>query len=330
MMTDEIEAAVRQSVFMGDASQNPEYSQAKVLDIVNAKLNTVFVDAVLHSRSGYWLQEFIYTVAANDSTYRVPPRACIQGLEKVEWSNSTLGPWYMVYEIPIRDAQNYRSVSGTSSSTPLVYTYFGDLVDVIPTPTAGSFLKLTYYVKPSRIVAQQSSTSGGGTVRGQITSIAGVGSRQIVVNVIPFDQLLSSPATITSGQQTIDIVHPDGWHELTLVGATQTFSGTTITIGGTDDLGRVQVGDFVRVAGQTDWPALPDEFHQCLVDAAAIKILLALGLAQKADDLALNNGADIVRFKSALVPRTRSQPKSIPILRRSRGSGAWPWGWRIG
>ena len=325
MNTDDLDAAVRDGVFMPDAASNPQYSQAKVLNELNDKLQTVFEDAVLDARAGYWLHEFIYTTIANDSDYRIPPRACVQGLEKVEFATSLTGPWTALDEIPVSTAQDYR---GSISGTPLVYTFFGDVVDVIPTPQAGAFVKMTYYIRPSRLVPQQSSTNNGGTVRGQITAV-NTGTRVVTVNALPFDQSLAVPAAITSGQQRIDIVHPDGWHELSLVGAPQTFSGLNITVGGTDDMGDILVGDYVRVADQTDWPCLPDDFHRCLADTVAVKIMLQLGMQSKSDALAVNNGNDILRFKSMITPRSRSQPKQIPIVRRSRGTTGFPYGWRF-
>lgn len=311
----------RKSAFIGDASAYPAYDTNKLLDELNDKLMTVFEDIVVGARNGYWAHEFVYTTVASDSRYRIPPRACVQGLEKVEYATSSAGPWTALDEIPISVAQDYRS---QTPGDPLVYTFSGDVVDVIPTPPAGNFLKMTYYIRPSRLMPSQSiNLLGAGTSRGKITAI-NTGTRVVTVDVIPFDQSLAVPAAITSGVQKIDIVHADGWHELSLVGATQTFSGLNITVGGTDDLGDVVVGDYVRVADQTDWPALPDDFHRCLCDAAAVKILIELSMQAKSDALAINNGNDIMRFKSMIAPRNRSQPKQIPIMRRARGVAYWP------
>jgi hypothetical protein len=329
--TADLDAAVRNTVFMPDSGSNPNYSYLVVLNELNDKLQTVFEDAILSARAGYWLHSFFYTTtgAAN---YRIPPRACVQGVEKIEYATTLAGPYIAIDEIAISVAQDY---SGSVSGTPLVYTFQSDFVTLIPTPPAGSTLKITYYARPSRLVPQQSLLIGGATVRGQISSI-NTSNRTVVVNAIPNDMSpafggvsVAAGTPMTSGVQLIDIVHPDGWHETTLMGATQTFSGTTITIGGTDDLSGVLVGDFVRVADQSDWPCLPDDFHRVLADATATKILIELGMQAKSDGLALNNGNDMVRFKSMIMPRSRSQPKTIPIVRRSRGSTGFPYGWRF-
>ena len=318
MNSDDLIVACRRSAFIGDATAFTDYTDQIVLNELNDKLQTAFEDIVVKARSGYWLHDFIYTTVANDARYRIPPRAVVGGLEKVDISSSAGSTvFYKLDEIPAAISQDYRV---TVAGNPYVFTTQGDIVELIPTPNAGMTLRLAYYIRPSRLVTQQSSTQNGGTIRGLITAI-NTSTRVVTVNVIPFDQSLSVPAAITSGQQLIDIVHPDGWHELSLVGATQTFSGLNITVGGTDSLADVQVGDYVRVAEQTDWPCLPDDFHRCLADTAAVKILLEQSLADKSALLADNVGNDLLRFKSLLVPRVKAEPKIIGVMRRSRGYG---------
>lgn len=322
MRTEELEAAVRQSSFIGDANAYPSYTQAIVLNELNDKLQSAFEDIVVKARNGYWLHEFVYTTVVNVARYRIPPRSVVGGLEKVEIAAAASGqPFNKLEQIPQSIIQNYE---GQSPGFPYVYTVQGDMVEVVPTPTAVMALRLTYYARPSRLVPSQSDPNG--TVRGKVTGV-NTGTRVVTVNALPLDQSLTAPVAITSANQTVDIVHPDGWHELSLVGATQTLSGLNITIGGTDSLGDVQVGDFVRVADQTDWPCLPDDFHRALADCAAIKILYELHMLEKAQALELNNGFDLQRFKSLLQPRVKADPKVIPVLRRSRGWG-YP-GWRL-
>jgi hypothetical protein len=323
MRSEELDAAARQSAYIGDANAYPAYTQTILLNELNDKLQSAFEDIVVKARSGYWLHEFVYTATGSSARFRIPPRAVVGGLEKVEISASASGqPFNRLEEIPQSIVQNYE---GQSPGFPYIYTVQGDQVEVVPMPTAGMVVRLTYYIRPSRLVPSQSDPNG--TQRGKITSIAAIASRQVTVNALPFDQSLTVPVAITSGSQTVDVVHPDGWHELSLVGAAQTFSGFVITFGGTDSLGDIQVGDYVRVADQTDWPCLPDDFHRSLADTAAIKILYELHALDKAQALELSNGYDLQRFRSLLLPRVKSDPKQIPILRRARGWG-YP-GWRL-
>lgn len=327
MRSDELLTAARFSAWIGDANAYTDFTDARVLLELNDKLQTVFEDIVVKSRAGYWLHEYIYTTISGDADYRIPPRSVVGGLEKVEIASVSTGPYTKLSEIPSSEAQLYRSTQIGGSDTPYVFTVVGDLVEVIPTPPAGYLLKLTYYIRPSRLQTSQSSTQGGAAVdRGRITAV-NTAARTVTVNVLPFDYSLTSPAAITSGTSTLDVVHPDGWHELSYVGATQTLSGTTITFTDSQDMTDILVGDYVRVADQTDWPCLPDDFHRCLADTVAIKILVMLALKDKADVLTENVGNDILRFKSLLVPRVKAEPKSVPLMRRSRGY-TYPW-WRL-
>lgn len=320
MFTEQLEAQCRQTSFIGDAAQYPAYTQIVVLNELNNKLQTVFEDIVTQSRSGYWLKSVTYTSVANDSRYMIPDRACVGALEKVEVSsNSASGPFYKLDNVPTAIEQDYRL---TSPGNPYVFTLSGNQVDLIPTPTLGQWIRLSYYIRPSRLVPAQSDPNG--TVRGLITFVDPV-ARTITVNAVPFDQSLTVPVAITSAQQRIDVVSGGGWHELALVGATQTLASTTFTVGGSDSMLDIKAGDYVRVAEQTDWPCLPEDFHATLANLAAAEILRQLKMKEAADDLDKKSDASLQRFRSMITPRVKSEPKQIGIMRRSRGWGGYPY-----
>jgi hypothetical protein len=330
MNTTDLETACRESAAIGDASAYPDYTQARMLRELTDKMRTVFEDIVTKSRSGYWLHEKVLTTTVGKNRYRIPPRAVVGGLESVEISASSGGAFYPIDQIPVTDVQTWEGTPGRQGQ-PLVYTVIGDQVELIPTPSSVISVKFTYYIRPSTLVPQQSTTIGGGTIRGLITNV-NTGARTVSVAVLPFDQSLSAPAAITSGLQTIDIVHPNGWHELSMVDAPQTVSGVgpfTITLGGTDSMEDIEVGDFVRVSDQTDWPCLPDDFHRPLADIAAVKILIELHLGEKAAILGENVSNDVSRFRSLLYPRVKAAPKQVGIVRRARGAG-FPYGRTFG
>lgn len=318
MNSTECDAAIRASAYIGDVGKYPEYTAQRLLTELNNKQQSVFEDIVVKARAGYWVHDIVINTTAGKNRYRIPSRSVVGGLEKVEVATVVGGPFYKLDEVPISIAQNYEGNPGRTGN-PVVYCIFGDQVELIPAPSVVVPLRLTYYARPSVIWPQQSSTIGG-TVRGQVT-VVNVNTRQVTVAVLPFDQSLAVPAPIVTTQR-IDIVHPNGWHELSMIDQPQTLAGGgpfVFTIGGTDDMGDIEIGDFVRVADQTDWPTLPDDFHRPLCDTAAIKILIEQNLTEKAAVLADNNGNDIIRFKSLLEPRVKAEPKQIGIMRRSRG-----------
>lgn len=320
MDTTQLILAVRESATLGDASAFPEYTDARILRELNDKLRTVFEDLVTKSRSGYWVHRYTFTTTPNLSRYRIPPRAVVQGLEDVQLSpiGSTTN-YVSLDQVPVSDFARWEAQVGTQ---PVVYCCSGDQVEFAPPVTAALPVKFLYYIRPSQMYTAQNSVSG--TDRGRITAFNAV-ARTVTVNAIPFDMSQFIPAAVTSGQQLIDIVHADGWHELAMVDITQTFTGLVFTLAGTANMDRVQVGDYVRVRDQTDWPCLPDDFNRCLADAAAVKILIELHLSEKSELLGANNSNDIARFRSLLYPRVKAAPRMIGIRPKARGS-AWPFG----
>lgn len=318
---------LRTDAYIGDVAQYPDQTDLVLLGELTHKLHTVFEDVVVKTRSGYWLKEYILTSTINRGRYRIPPRAVVGGLEKIEVAPN--GVYYTLTEISPEDAQAWEgSLTVPSTGSPQVFVVMGDQIEMYPAPNLAIPIRMTYYVRPSILTASQNNQVWygvtGGTDRGRITAV-NTTARTVTVNALPFDNSLSSPAAITTALQSVDIVHADGWHELAMVSQTQTISTLTLTLGGTDDMTDVQVGDYVRAADQTDWPCLPDDFHRCLADVAAIKVAIEIGTREKGDELAGNVENDLIRFRSLLAPRVKSEPKTTPVSLKSRG-----WGWGAG
>lgn len=319
MNTTELLTAMRYSAYIGDASAFTAYTDARLLAEMDDKLQSVFQDIILKARSGYWAKEIVTTTTVGRGRYRIPPRACIGGLEKVEVATSTGGAWYRLKEIPLAEFNVFEGPISGNPGQPQVYAVQGDQLVMAPTPNAVVPLRLTYYVRPSKLMPQQSTTAGGGTVRGLISAVDTT-LRTLTVAVLPFDMALTVPIAITSALQPIDVVHPNGWHELALVAATQTIAGVgpfTITVGGTASMADIEVGDFVRAGDQTDWPCLPTDYHRALADVAAVKIMIERKVPT--DALEANVANDLIRLRSDLLPRVKSEPKTVPVSLKTRG-----------
>lgn len=308
MNSTDIATETRYAAFIGDATQYPDYPDSRVLTEANKQMLATFTKPVVSSRQGFWMHKAFIAVTAGRANYRVPARSVTGGAELVEIADAS-GYYCRIGEATAEQADTY-DLPSPQTGTPQVYVMYGDQIVLYPTPSVAYTLRLSIYLRPSRLVTQQSTTIGGGTVRGQVTLI-NTATRQITVNALPFDQELAAPAAITSGLQKIDVVHPDGWHELPLWGASQTISGLIFTIGGTLDMSEIELGDFVRVSEQTDWPQLPDEFHSTLCSAAAVQIMMQLNMAAKAGILVQSMAADLDRFKSLINPRVKAEPRLI-------------------
>lgn len=337
MNTTELDTAVRESAAIGDASAYPEYTAARVLRELNDKQRTVFEDMITKSRSGYWLHEFIFNTTIGRNRYRIPHRSVAGGLEAIQVARTAGQPFYKIEQVPAQNLPMYEGAPGTAGP-PIVYAVIGDQIEIVQTPTTVYPVKFIYYARPSQLYPPQNNTPvTGGTDRGRITIVSTL-FPDLTINTLPFDMSLPVPAAIlstgTSGK-TVDIVKPNGWHELAMIGNSISInSPTSVTISSptgaaipVSDLIDVEVGDYIRISDQTDWPCLPDDFHRCLADTAAIKILLELHLTEKSDALAGNNGNDLSRFRALLYPRVKNAPKQVGIMRRSRGGGPYNGGW---
>jgi hypothetical protein len=329
MRSDECVKWLRQSAYIGDANQYPDQTAAVLFDELNHKLWSVFEDIVVTAREGYWRKPYMFNTAVGRGKYRIPPRAVVQGLEKVEIAPNIGGAYMPVKQIPSTSVPEWEGPISGNPGFPRVYVIDGDVVQFFPTPNVVVPVRFTYYLRPSKLVTSQSSTvvadGSDAVVRGQILFVT-PSTGLIQVNVKPFDQFASPPAAYTAG--VVDIVRPDGWHEVVIPNLTVTSGGADlyqVALPSIEDLNLIQPGDYVRVAGQTDWPCLPEDYQRCLSDVAAIKVAVELGLRQKGDELAKNVENDLVRFRSSLKPRVKSEPEETPVHLGSRGGGGSRW-----
>jgi hypothetical protein len=308
-----------------------DYPDAILLAELNDSLSTTFEQMIVAAKAGYWVRQSFVTVTSPQPKYRIPSRACLQGLLTVDIGVGTNPVYCPLHEVSEEHAVQFES-NATSLSTPQAFVVRGDQVVLLPNPDASVYtLRMTYFRRPSRLQTQQSTTLNGGTSRGKILAFNPT-TRVATVDAIPFDMEAVSggvitPTPIVSGTTLVDIVHPNGWHELAAMDLSQTWSSTTITFGGTDDLSEVAVGDFVRAREQTDWPQLPSDFHRCLADVTTVKVLAQRNMSDKASDFAQSVSADIQRFQDILLPRVKSSALTIraplPGI-RGRPRAYWP------
>jgi len=311
MRSDELLARLRKSAFIGDAAAYTEYTDAELFNELNDRLRSVFSGSIVSARSGYWLTTIVTSSFQGGS--RLPGRAVVGGLESVEVLSN--GVYF-----PLDEVTPLEAAAWTQPGTPHSYWCDNEKIVLVPTPPSSVTLRLRYYLRPSLLVTSQSSTLGGaGVDRGRLTAVTpSAGSAFVEVNALPFDYSLTTPAAI-SGTIVADVVRPNGWFTPTAPGiaCTVLFPGPNalnltlpgLSSGEVSDV--VRVGDYVRVAEQTDWPALPADFHRMLADAAAVNVLREMDFEAKADRLSEAASADFARFAALIQPRVKSRPKKI-------------------
>jgi hypothetical protein len=307
-------------------SNHPNFSLSNPTQLIkelNGCVTQNFERPVVNARSGYWLKSTLVTTVAGRARYPVPHRAAAGGLERVEIAQSATSAFAELKEESGTDTVTWEGDSA-QRDLPRRFELRGDQIHLLPTPDSSSYvLRLWYYLRPSQLAYPQSPTYTGVSLiddatvvtRGQVQSI-NVGARQVVVTggaSIPFRMRKTAPSSIISGVDRVDIVHSNGWHELALVDAPQTFSGSTITIGGSDPLDDIVVGDYVRFADETDWPCVPTDFHRLVADLASMTVLVQLHMLEKARAFGEKASGDMDRFRDLLQPRVKNQLRSIPF-----------------
>lgn len=293
-----------------------DYSLANPYQLIRELNDCVtqnFERAVVNARQGYWLHNTIVTLTAGQARVRVPHRCAAGGLDRLEIADTATSEYSPLDTGQGRQALQFEGTYGMRGPTRR-YEQRGEWIHLLPVnDTAGRVLRIWYYVRPSKLVIPQSPTLTntsvdiGVSLRGRITSIADIANRKVTVNAIPYKQRLTTPTDVVAGTDQIDIVKPNGWYELALVDASFTSFGFVLTLGGTDPLDDVEVGDYVRAADETDWPCIPQDFHRLLADLGCMSMLVQLHYLEKAQAYGEKAAGDMDRFRDIIKPRNKDQ-----------------------
>lgn len=308
----ELLAKLRQSAFIADAAQYTEYTDVKLLEQMSQNLRTDFPIFAVEARAGYLLKtSVVATTATNLGGVRVPARAYMAGLYTVECLDQS-GKYYPLEEAAPEDA--YLFELQTNAQYPRKFMFTGGTIQLLPTPIQAVTLRIRWYIRPSVLTASQNSKNG--TDRGRVTAVSG---NTVTVNALPFDNSPTTPVVITSGA-TLDVIQTSGWFEPIVVSQVGTISTLTITFPIQVE-GTVQVGDYVRVAGQSDWPMIPEDYHDILPNDGALWVLAQMGLSDKG--LTQKVAATYQKFRDSLQPRKQQNGYKLPI--KSFGSFGGPY-----
>lgn len=316
-------AAVRHAAGLPD--NHPDYTDARIRLEINDTLNTFFSQAVLESQSNLWLQYYVESTVASTSLYRIPDRALLGGLKRLECRRSSTSDFYELEQASPDEVGSW----DTDTGAPRKYEILGDHVRIFPTPNSANYsLRYWFFIRPPALVQEQTA---GRMVA--INSTTGV----LTVTAAPTNRATGSE--LAEGE-FCDIVSSVGSHEIHVASAyieAHTPGSTSYTISSgayssTSDFLRVtSANDYLRATSESDWPMLPQEFHRTLADATAAVILAGgIGAIEKAGGLSGKAGKDLERFRAMLQPRVRDSVRKIRPrygavrLARSAGRRGWP------
>lgn len=309
MNTTELIAATR--IAGGLPSKDVTFPDARMLVELSDAQVEVLTRLPVTTRDGYLLKQHTQSTVAGKPYYRLPRRSIMQTAERVEILEN--GKWQPLGKLTTAEASEYLS---TDQGTPRAYTLRGDTVQLFPAPVGVTTLRIHYYLRPSQLVLPQEEAGGeaGDEPKGLITAISGSGSAwTIALNDLPVDQVTEADV---ENSDLVDVVRSDTG-DVVAVDLVLGGGGTSLT----GDASLVQVGDFVRAAGQSEWPQVPVDLHRTLADATAAIVQMAKGIDPSG--LVSKVQSDLQRITGIAQPRVKDSPGVIVgrvgVARRGRG-----------
>lgn len=271
-------------------SQNT-FSTADMLGLADDETRTGLVPMLMSVRESYFQTYKDVAIVDGTAAYAVPTRAIGEKLKEVQLVD-TAGNVRDLDRIEKEDVHSYSQ--GSSSALEGFYFEGSDIV-LVPTPTGLSdhYLRLTYFKRPSSLVAI--------TAAGQITAI-NTGTREVTIS--------STPSTFTTSR-TYDFIQANpGFKNLSIDQAVSSVASNILTFSSALPSG-LAIGDWVALAGETPIPQLPVEFHSVLALRTAISILRALGHEKEADSKQKELEKLEERVLGLVSPRVEGEPKKV-------------------
>jgi hypothetical protein len=299
MDTNECIAFAREEASV--SSTSTEWDAAKFLQLLNQVRVDVFEPVITACKCGYWTHVLTRTLGANNTVVRLPPRAA--AFLHVDIRHGT-GRWVPLQEATEAEQQDWERISG---NFPVAYIIRGSTMHLMPAAVDNSYsIRIKIVVRPSKLYLPQSA--------GLVTAVD-LTTNIITVSSLPVNNLTSAPIT---GTLDIDIIEPSDNYELSLFNAQATVTDSThVTVASGYSLNRIQPGDYMRAANQSDWPQLPEPFHHVLASAAAITPCTQRDLYDRAQDLRQSVSSAVIRLATHLAPRSKTQTQERRPIQHS-------------
>lgn len=236
-------------------SSDEALATSDFLAIADEELQTYIVPLLISVREEYLVTSKDFT--PDGSTYPIPPGAIGGKLRDVLISNGS-GGFYALPRIEPERVENWGTTGG-----PVGYKLEGNNVVLVPAATPTGTLRMTFFRRPSHLVA----TSAVAT----ITAI-NTGTSTATTNL--------NPSTFSTSQ-SFDFIKANPGFDALYESAT----ATTATASGTSWIGSVlssntagaAVGDYICLAGDSPVPQVPVELHALLSHRIVWRVLEALG-----------------------------------------------------
>jgi hypothetical protein len=280
-------------------SSDRSFSTDDLVAMVSDETQSYMAQLLMSVREEFFVTDYDVTTVANQSGYRIPPRAVGSKVRQVLVSN---GSGYQILQrVEPRAKWDYQF---SGAGAPVAYFLKGTTIELLPTPSAGLTLRMQYFRRPNTVVYDDEC--------GLITAI-NTGTRVVTISASVDDFSSSETYDFIRGEPGFETLAMDQAAAVSGGGTTLTFTNTLPT-----DLA---VGDYVALAGQTPIPQLPVEMHQLLAQRTVVKVLEAMGDPKVSTAKSMCD-EERARALTMLTPRSEGDSKYI-INHHGPGWGRW-------
>lgn len=319
MNTTDFLERVRQAAQL--PSTDEDWTATALLTEASQCLEERFAQPLVNTRSGYTLQSKTITTTAGQATYRIPPRAVVQGLELfcVSSPGSTT-QWRQLAVLTNAQSVDYMNLQG---GAPGAFCFEADQIVLFPTPQQSQSLTFKYYLRAAQLA--------------EVPTYSGVLTAVNSVSQLTVTSPDATPVPWTAGS-LVDIRNLDGSCEAVAVDVTlsSVTDGTNVaTLNLSTPLTSEQVsklrGDGTQavMTADTSWVIpLPAELCTALASYTAAVVLVDKGDAEKAAGIVSRCEAAVRAAMDLMQPRVKTRPfvfvSRNTYLRRRAG---WQNGW---
>lgn len=257
---------------------------ADFLNLANLVMMTM-TSELYAAREDYLTYTEKLPIVGLQAYYRVPPRA-LNGNIRHLWFEDIDGTRGRLFVKALEDIEFYNATA--TGTSPNAYMMHGNDIVLLPTPAnSRGNLVVSYPFRPNQLV--------DATTCQQITLITG---QTVTVSNIPtnFGNVLYDIIDHRSGN---GIVAYDLLGSVNVAARTITFTG---------DISKVQVGNWLALAGQSPYAMIPEEGHPLLAETTVLRVEMLRGNKAR-----IANSSSIVQdarraWDALLLSRVLSKP----------------------
>jgi hypothetical protein len=269
------------------------FTDDDLLAFADEELETTIMPIILGMREEYAVYEEDVALVAGVSKYQIPSRAAGRILRDLELQIDSQTSVSLAYIAP--DDRNYYTNSSNYGSNPTGFYFENDKVVLIPSPISSpnQSLKMRFLMRHSQITKVSNARA--------ITNINTTTNELTLAS--PFANTVQAATLVDLIKSTSQPVIRD--YDLALTNV----SGNIVTLPSLPS--DLAVGDYVAIAGQTPVLCLPEETHQVLAQAVAVRVMEAQGDAQAMQIAQANLDRKVKAMQLIMMPRIEGETQVV-------------------